>query len=100
MLSDEDLIGYAFGLHAGPDGGGGQLPQGRIIGSDYVIEFAQPAGVTGITYGAECSPSLLPGSWVDVPDRGIGGQHIFGVPTAANGKMFLRLKVMGLSEKP
>ncbi len=100
VLSDEDLIGYAFGLHAGPDGGGGQLPQGRIIGSDYVIEFAQPAGVTGITYGAECSPSLLPGSWVDVPDRGIGGQHIFGVPTAANGKMFLRLKVMGLSEKP
>ena len=94
VLSDADLIGYAFGLQAGPDGGGGQLPQGRIIGSDYVIEFTQPAGVTGITYGAEFSPSLLPGSWVDVPDRGIGGQHIFSVPTAVNGKMFLRLKVV------
>ena len=100
VLSDVDLIGYAFGLRAGPDGGGGQLPQGRILAGNYVIEFAQPAGVTGITYGAEWSSTLLPESWVDVPDRGIGGQHIFSVPAAANGKMFLRLKVMGQSEKP
>ncbi|MEI7953810.1 MAG: cadherin-like beta sandwich domain-containing protein [Verrucomicrobiota bacterium] len=99
-LADVNLIDYAFGLHGGAAGSGGHLPQGRIIGGNYVIEFAQPADVTGITYGAEWSSTLLPGSWTDVPDSGLGAQHIFSVPAGANGKLFLRLKVMGLSEKP
>ena len=58
-----------------------------------MIEFNQPAGVTGISYGAEYSTSLLPGSWLDVPDSGTGEQHIFSVPVNFNVKLFMRLKV-------
>ena len=87
-----DLIDYAFGLHAAPNN---QLPQGQRLGDNYVIDFTQPAGVTNITYGAEFSTSLLPDSWIGVPDSGSAGRHIFSVPVPADGKLFLRLKVTG-----
>ncbi|MEI7911328.1 MAG: hypothetical protein WCK77_16975, partial [Verrucomicrobiota bacterium] len=57
--------------------------------------FAQPAGVTGITYGAEWSASLLPGTWTGVPDSGSGDQHVFSVPVGAGPRMFMRLRVTG-----
>jgi len=52
-------------------------------------------GVTDITYGAEWSATLLPGSWIEVPDTGTGETHIFSVPAGADGKLFMRLKVTG-----
>ena len=99
-LSDSDrtaataLLDYAFGLSLDPNQPG-QLPRGQRIGSNYVMEFTQPAGVTGITYGAEWSATLLPGSWIDVPDSGNGGEHIFSVPVGAGQRVFMRLKVTG-----
>jgi len=51
--------------------------------------------VTGITYGAEWSASMLPGSWIEVSDSGSGETHVFSVPAGADGKLFMRLKVTG-----
>ncbi|MCF7731122.1 MAG: cadherin-like beta sandwich domain-containing protein [Akkermansiaceae bacterium] len=87
------LIAHAFGLYPDPNTAG-QLPQGKRVGDNYVIEFTQPPGVTGITYGGECSATLLPGSWTAVPDTGTGSEHIFSVPLTG-GKLFMRLKVTG-----
>jgi len=88
------LIAYAFGQD--PTGGAAQvLPQGKLVGDSYVIEFTPPAGVTNITYGAEWSATLLPGSWIDVPDTGTGGGHILSLPVDAAPQRFLRLKVTG-----
>ena len=92
-LADAGLIDYAFGLQAGPDGSGGQLPQGQRIGGNYVMAFSEPAGVTGIAYGAEWSTTLQPGSWIEVPDSGTAPQHIFSVPVGAVPQLFMRLKV-------
>ena len=89
-----NLIDYAFGLQHDPNNTG-QLPQGKLVGDNYVIDFTQPTGVTGITYGAECSATLLPGSWTEVPDSGSGTKHIFSVPVGTGGKLFMRLRVTG-----
>jgi alpha-tubulin suppressor-like RCC1 family protein len=87
-----DLIEYAFGLHSNPNGTA-QLPQPQRIGDNLVMRFTQPAGVTGITYGAEWSKTLLPDSWTDIPDTGTGTEHIFSVPAATAPRLFMRLKV-------
>jgi alpha-tubulin suppressor-like RCC1 family protein len=87
-----DLIEYAFGLHSNPNGTA-QLPQPQRIGDNLVMRFTQPAGVTGITYGAEWSKTLLPDSWTDMPDTGTGTEHIFSVPAATAPRLFMRLKV-------
>ena len=88
-----DLVEYAFGLTG--SNSGSQLPQARKIGDNYVVQFTQPAGVTGITYGAEWSTTLLPGSWTDIPDTGSGSEHLFSVPADAAPSLFMRLKVTG-----
>ena len=44
------------------------------------MRFSQPAGVTGVTYGAEWSATLLPDSWTAVPDTGTGNDHLFRLP--------------------
>jgi len=85
------LIAHAFGLDTP---GAGALPQGKLVGDNYVIEFTEPTGVTGITYGAEYSSTLLPGSWTEVSDSGTGAEHIFSVPLSG-GNMFMRLRVTG-----
>jgi hypothetical protein len=89
-----DIIEYAFGLHSDANGFG-QLPQARREGDNLAIRFTRPAGVSGITYGAEWSPSLLPGSWIEVPDGGAGDEHLFSVPLDSGPRVFLRLKVNG-----
>jgi len=88
------LIAYAFGLDA-PGNGAQALPQGKRVGDSYVIEFTQPAGVTNITYGAEWSTTLLPGSWTAIPDTGTDDGHIFSLPVDAAPQRFMRLKVTG-----
>ena len=85
------LIARAFGLDAP---GAGALPLGKLVGGNFVIEFTEPPGVSGITYGAECSATLLPGSWMEVQDNGTGAEHIFSVPLTG-GNLFMRLKVTG-----
>jgi hypothetical protein len=91
-LTGDELIRYAFGLADG-DAISGRLPQPQRIGDDLVIRFPHPAGVTGITYGAEWSATLLPGSWTEVPDAGTGGEHVFVLPMGNAPSLFMRLKV-------
>jgi len=93
--SDHDgianLIEYAFGLSGANSTA--RLPQPQRAGDSLEMRFTQPAGVTGITYGAEWSATLQPGSWTDIPDTGTGNEHIFRVPAATAPNLFLRLKV-------
>lgn len=88
-----NLLEYAFGQdpkspasHEVPAGGLGTLA--------FSIGFTQPAGVNGITYGAEWSPSLLPGSWLPLSNLGTGGQHFFSLPLDGNERGFIRLNVI------
>jgi alpha-tubulin suppressor-like RCC1 family protein len=69
-----------------------QLPQVQMGGGNLFISFTEPPGVTGVTYGAESSPTLQ-GDWQPVPDTGTGTLHIFSVPIGSNTLLFLRLKV-------
>lgn len=71
----------------------GLLPQIQRSDGNLTSTFTQPTGVSGITYGAESSTTLLPGSWQVVPDTGTQPQHIFSIPAGSNPRLFLRLKV-------
>ncbi len=70
-----------------------QLPQLQISGGNVVYSFRQPAGVSGITYGAEWSAALDSGNWTAIPDTGTGSVHTFSVPIAGNPQLFIRLTV-------
>ena len=69
-----------------------QLPQLQMSGGSLLYSFIQPAGVSGVTYGAEWSATCQ-NDWEPVPDSGSGNQHIFSVPIGSNTSVFLRLKV-------
>ena len=73
--------------------GGVQLPRSQVTGGNFLISITQPAGVSGITYGAEWSPTLAAGSWLPVIDTGSGNNHVFSVSVGNNARMFMRLKV-------
>lgn len=68
-----------------------QLPQPQLSSGNYTFTFAEPPGVTGLSYGAEWSADLQ--SWTPVSDSGSGNLHMFNVPTGPNTKLFIRLKV-------
>ena len=70
-----------------------QLPKPQMSGENLLCSFTQPAGVSGVTYGAEWSATLLPGSWTAITDTGTAPQHTFSVPIGSNTKLFLRLRV-------
>ena len=69
------------------------LPKPQTIGTNYVLSFTQPAGVSGVTYGAEWRPDLATGTWQPMTDAGSGSVHTFSVPIGSNMKMFMRLTV-------
>lgn len=87
-----NLIEFGFGLDP-QQSSAGLLPGPQRNGESMVITFAEPAGAGGITYGAEWSETLLPGSWTAVADTGSGTQHIFSVTVGTKPKLFLRLRV-------
>ena len=60
-------------------------------GSNLVMQFNEPAGITGIIYGAEYSSDLV--NWFPATDSGSGGTHIFSVPIGSNTKLFMRAVV-------
>ena len=69
------------------------LPQAQKVGTNFVVSFPEPPGVSGIIYGAEWSPTLVGGNWQPMTDTGTGNVHIFSVPVGTNTKMFMRLTV-------
>lgn len=76
------------------------VPQARIADGKLTLSFAQPAGVSGIAYGAEASETLLPGSWTDVANTGVWPNYVFSVPTSTSPRLFLRLKFTPLTAPP
>ena len=69
----------------------GMRPKPQIVGGNYVVQFTQPAGVSGITYGAQWRPNLASGIWLPVSDSGTGNIHIFSIPIGTNLQAFMRL---------
>ncbi len=70
----------------------GLLPQPQLVRENYVISFATPAGVSGVTYGAEWSATLQ-NDWQTIPDTGTAPQHTFSVPIGSDVQLYLRLRV-------
>ncbi len=66
-----------------------QLPQAISNGSFLTYTFTEPAGVSGITYGAEWS-ATLGNDWLPITDTGTAPEHIFSVPMDVD-KKFIRL---------
>ena len=87
-----NLIEYAFGLDPKLSSTG-KLPVPQAIDNQMVLRFIEPAGVGGVSYGAEWSQELLPGTWVPVPDTGTPPEHVFSVPMDAKANLYMRLKV-------
>ncbi len=87
-----NLVEFAFGLDP-KQGSSLQLPQWQLQGGNFLIAFAQPAGVDGVIYGAEWSESMSADSWTSLTDTGIAGQHAFSVPVAGHNKLLVRLTV-------
>jgi hypothetical protein len=87
-----NLLEFAFGLHPlqpSPS----QPAQWQREGNSLTCTFTQPAGVSGISYGAEWSPSMAPGTWQTLPDTATPPQHAFSTPIDSNTKKFVRLRV-------
>mgnify|MGYP003672735835 CR=1 FL=1 len=90
-----NLLEYGFGSNPTVSSTA-QIPQWQRSGGEMVVSFTQPAGVTGVTYSAEWSTSLVSTSWsgagvVHYYNSGVGS-HTFTVP-AAGTRVFVRLKV-------
>jgi len=74
-----------------------QLPQVQMGGGELFYSFTEPAGVSGIIYGAQWSATLQPNDWHPVTDSGDPSatppQHVFGIPLGATPQLFMRLIV-------
>ena len=68
-----------------------QLPQVQLSGGYFYYDFFEPAGVSGVTYGAQVCADTCTGKWQPVPDTGSGGEHIFSVPVGNHPRQFMRL---------
>ena len=66
-----NLAEFALGVNP-KQNSAGSLPQAQVIGSNLVMNVTHPAGVSGITYGAEWIPTMAAGSWLPVADTGTG----------------------------
>jgi hypothetical protein len=91
------LLEYAFGT-APTLTESRSLPEGGVVpdgagGEYFEIRFTQPPGITGITYGAEWSPSLTGASWTPVPDTGVAPEHVFRVSIVDGSRGFMRVVV-------
>ena len=87
-----NLIEFAFGLNP-TSGSSNQLPQAQHSGGNFFFDFIPPAGVSGITYGAEWSTTLQSDDWNPIPDTGTPPQHLFSVPTDSKDRLFLRFQI-------
>jgi hypothetical protein len=87
-----NLLEFAFGLDP-KQNSAGQIPRAQRSGDNFVITFTQPTNVSGVTYGAEWSTALLPGSWTSIPNSSTPPQYTFSVPIESRAKLYMRLKV-------
>lgn len=87
-----NLVEYGFGNHP-LQAASSQMPAWQITGSNYGVSFAQPAGVTGLTYRAYWSTTLAAGDWQLIPDSGTASQHVFTASTTGKTRLFVRMEV-------
>ncbi len=87
-----NLAKYAFGLDP-TSPAANAIPQPILSGGNYSITFTEPSGMTGITYGAQWTPTLNPPNWQPVTDTGSGTTHVFSISLGVNPNAFLRLTV-------
>ena len=90
-----NLVAFAFlGTGQNPNTASiALLPRPQMSGGNVFYTFTQPAGVTGVTYGAEWTDDLSSAVWNPIPDTGSGTMHTFSMPMGSNRNMFIRLKV-------
>jgi hypothetical protein len=86
-----NFVEYAFALNPTVANSSSTLPQAVRSSSGLTLGFSIPAGITGITYGAECSTDLT--RWTPVPNIGTGTQRNFTIPIVPGQKCFMRLRV-------
>ncbi len=97
ILADKDGDGlsngleYAFGLDPSTPTPVSSIPAISLAGEPLTTSYTFPAGVTGVTYGAESSENLS--TWSDVPNTGAGNTNTFRVGDAAQVRVFLRHKI-------
>jgi glucose/arabinose dehydrogenase len=84
-----NIVEFAFGLDP-TSGASLNPPQPQLTGGIFRATFTQPAGVSGITYGAEWNTTLASAGWTTIPDTGSGSSHTFDVPASANSRVFFR----------
>ena len=70
------------------------VPRFQRSGNDLTCTFTQPAGITGITYSAEWSSTLQPGSWTVISNAATPPTYSFIWPLAGKSRVFTRLKVI------
>lgn len=83
-----NLVEFAFALHP-LQSNAGQLPNCTVSGGNLTIEFTQPGGVSGVSYGAEFSTNLM--NWSAVANSGTGATNVFTVSIESQPRGFLRL---------
>ncbi len=87
----ENLVEFAFGLNPNaPDAAA--LPEWELEDDDYSLSFTRPAGVDGISYIAEYSSSLAPGSWTSAVNISTPPAYQFYAPAIAQ-RQYLRVRV-------
>jgi hypothetical protein len=86
-----NLVEYAFALSPTTPTPLTQLPEFVRTGDTVAVNFATPAGVSGITYSTQISTDLI--TWQSLSDTGSGSSHQF--TTSMNGlpRLFLRIVV-------
>lgn len=87
-----NLMEFAFGLDP-TDPNSRQLPSAQLEESALCLSFTAPPGTTGVTYTAEWSTSLVPGSWTPLQDLGAGDLHKFRVPVIGRPELWVRWRI-------
>ncbi len=86
-----DLVEYAFGTDPTAPTPGTALPAVQLAGGEFFFAYSAPAGVTGLSYGAQVSYDLV--TWSDLPDTGTAGAHRFATLLAGHDRVFLRHRI-------
>jgi len=87
-----NLVKYAFGLDP-TSPAANQVPQPILNAGNLGLNFSPPAGLSGIIYGAEWTPSLNPPIWTSLPDTGSGSMHSFQAFVGNLPSAFMRVKI-------
>ncbi len=82
-----NALKYAFGLNPTVHNPGSAVPTPVVSSSSLSLSFTAPAGIVGVTYGAQWSTDLV--NWTNITDTGTGNTHTFTV-TSPGARAFIR----------